>query len=141
MDAIAAVKAGVGEVVDGNSGFEGNIYETAVAFFFGEVVSSVSDDQSEIAGARLINAGKIDFIEDAMADGVPDATMWVQRCADAGFRAGSPARRDARPARSVAVVRVCQGEVTPRERARILPLKHKTVQGVSSVIHYFVTVL
>lgn len=66
-DAIASVKAGVGEVVDGNSGFEGNIFETAVAFFFGEVVSSVGDDQSEIARARLIDTGKIDFIEDAMA--------------------------------------------------------------------------
>jgi hypothetical protein len=38
-----------------------------VAFFFGELVSSVDDDQSKIARARLIDTGKIDFIEDAMA--------------------------------------------------------------------------
>src|SRR5258705_11793480 len=114
MDAIAAVKAGVGEVVDGNSGFEGNIFETAVAFFFGEVVSSVSDDQSEMAGARLIKAGKIEFIEDAMADGGPDAIMLVQRCADAGFRAVSPACAHPRPARRGAVLSVCHAEGTPR---------------------------
>jgi hypothetical protein len=49
-----------------DSRFEGKVLEGTVAFLFGEELATVGDNESEIAGAGLVHAGKIDLIKNAM---------------------------------------------------------------------------
>ena len=72
------------------------------ALFFGEIAGAVGDDQSQIAGAGLVHAWKVDFVQDAMAQSEPYPAVQVERGTYAAFGAGSPARRNARPARGKA---------------------------------------
>jgi hypothetical protein len=37
-----------------------------MAFLFGEELTTIGDNQAEVAGAGLVHAGKIDLIENAM---------------------------------------------------------------------------
>jgi hypothetical protein len=37
-----------------------------MAFLFGEELTTVGDNQSEVAGAGLVHPGKVDLIENAM---------------------------------------------------------------------------
>src|SRR5579871_2334488 len=67
--------------------------------FFGKVRSPVGDDQSQIARAGRIHAGKINFVDYAVAEREPDAAGGTECRAHARLRARSPARRNARPAR------------------------------------------
>ena len=70
--------------------------------FFGEKRSAIGDHEAKIAGAGLIDAGKIHFIDDAVTQSKPDFAMLVQGCANAGFGARSPARWNTGPARGKA---------------------------------------
>jgi len=48
-----------------------------VAFFFGEEVATVGDEEAEVAGAGLVDAGEIDLVQNAVADGEPDFAVLV----------------------------------------------------------------
>ena len=52
MNAVAAVDLGVDEFKGGDAGFEGCVLESAVAFFFGEEIAPVGDDESRGRGCR-----------------------------------------------------------------------------------------
>ena len=101
---VTAVKARIGELEDGNTRFERDVLKGAVALFFREVAAPIRDDQSQIASAGLIDARKVDLVQDSVAERVPDTAMRVESCANARLGAGCPARRNSRPARRVAVV-------------------------------------
>ena len=110
---VTAVKARIGELEDRDARFEGDILKGAVALFFREVAAPIRDDQSQIASAGLIDAREVDLVQDSVTERIPDTAMRVESCANARLGAGSPARRDSRPARRVAVVRVGQVSVIP----------------------------
>ena len=59
----------------------------------------VRDDETEIAGARVIDARVVDLVEDAVAQREPDATVATDGSADAAFRARRPACGEPGPAR------------------------------------------
>jgi hypothetical protein len=77
-----------------------------MALLFGEELMAVGDDQAEVAGAGLIHPGKINFIENAVTQGEPDAAVQVQRSAYSGFGARSPAGLDSGPARGITEIAV-----------------------------------
>jgi hypothetical protein len=54
-----------------------------VALFFGEEIAAVGDDESQVAGAGLVDAGKVDFVEDAVTQGEPDFAVLVEGRTDA----------------------------------------------------------
>jgi len=85
-----------------------------VALFLGEVAVAVSDNEAEIPSAGLIHTRKIDFVKNAVAQRVPDPAMRIERGADAGFGAGGPAWRNARPTGRETFVGVGQGSVVPK---------------------------
>ena len=114
VDAIVAVEARVGELEDWHAGLVGNILKRAVAFFLGKVAVAVGDNEAEIPSAGLIHAREINFVENAVAQGVPDPAVRIERGADAGFGAGGPAWRNARPTGREAFVGVGQGSVVPK---------------------------
>src|SRR5487761_26820 len=66
-----------------------------VALLFREIALAVRDDEAEIAGARVVYAGIVDLIEDAMAQGEPDAARGGGCGPDPAFRARGPARGNA----------------------------------------------
>ena len=65
-----------------------------VALFLVAKRFAVGDEILKIAGVRLINAGIVNLVDDAVADGEPKAATGVVGSADAFFRAGGPARLD-----------------------------------------------
>ena len=87
MDAIASVDVCVGQLKGGDPGFERSILEGAVAFFFGEKIAAISYDESEITGTSLIDARKIDFVENAVTHCEPDFAVLVKSRTRAGFGA------------------------------------------------------
>ena len=72
-----------------------------MAFLFGEKRTTVGDNESEVAGVRLIKPGKIDLIENAMTQREPKPALEAQRSAYAGLGARSPAGFDSGPARRI----------------------------------------
>src|SRR5487761_26004 len=77
-----------------------------VALLFREIALAVRDDEAEIAGARVVYAGIVDLIENAMAQGEPDAARDGGCGPDPAFRARRPARGNARMAgRRISAVR------------------------------------
>src|SRR5579871_837488 len=70
----------------------------AVALLLGEEARAVGHDQAEVANAGLVDAGIIDLIEDAVADGEPDAACVRQSRPDAALGARRPAGRNSWPA-------------------------------------------
>ena len=108
VDSVTPIEARVGELIDGNTGFDGSVFKTAVPFFFGEVAMAVGENQAKIARARLVDAREIHFVQNSVTVRVPDARMWIERCADAGLGARSPTRRNSWPSRRKAIIRVGQ---------------------------------
>src|SRR5207237_10912948 len=74
--------------------------ELVMPLFFLEEAVSVGYEQALVAGACLIHPGKINFIEDAVADCEPHPAVQVERCPHSRLGAGRPARLDSRPTRS-----------------------------------------
>src|SRR5258708_29176060 len=72
-----------------------------MALLFGEESATVSDNQSEVAGARLIHSREIDLIENAMTQREPKPALEAERSAYAGLGARSPAGFDSGPARRI----------------------------------------
>ena len=62
---------------------------------------AVGDNQSEVASAGLVDAGKINFIENAMTEREPNPAVQIECGADAGLGARSPARCDSGPSRRI----------------------------------------
>ena len=87
-----------------------------MAFLFGEELATVGDNESEIAGAGLVHAGKIDLIENAMTQREPKPALEAQRSAYAGFGARSPAGFDSGPTRRV--TKIIAQRVTAKQFAR-----------------------
>ena len=71
----------------------------AVTLHLGEEARAVGDDQAEVANAGLIDARVIDLVENAVADGEPDAARVGEGRADAALGARGPARLDPGPPR------------------------------------------
>ena len=61
--------------------------------------SPIGHDETEIAGAGVIDTGVVDFVEDAMAQREPDPALSADRGPDAAFRTRRPAGGYAGPAR------------------------------------------
>src|ERR1700722_4062794 len=80
--------------------------EGAVALFLGEEITAVGDNESQVAGAGLVDARKINFVENAVAQGEPDLAVVMERSSDAGLGAGGPGRRNPRPAGGVTYGRI-----------------------------------
>ncbi len=59
----------------------------AIAFLLGKEAASISNDQTEIAGASLVDLRVVDFVEDPMAEGEPDAAVRRQRGANSALGA------------------------------------------------------
>src|SRR5579859_2950839 len=97
VDTEAPADVGVGELEGGDAVFETVQNGRAIALFFGEEAVAVGDDEAEVAGAGLVDARIVDFVQDAVAEGEPDAADRGKRGADAGLGAGGPAWRNAWP--------------------------------------------
>ena len=106
MYAVAAAVAGVRQFIDWDAGLKWTILERAVTLLLGKEIATIGDDKTHIAGAGLIDPRKIDLIENAVAHRKPDLAVLVQGCANAGFRARSPAWRDAGPSGGIARRRI-----------------------------------
>ena len=72
--------------------FERLHHRGAVPLFFGEEAVVIDDDESEVADAGLVDPGIVDFVEDAVADGKPDAAGVGERRADSALGARGPSR-------------------------------------------------
>src|SRR5438477_7348443 len=111
VDAIASAVARVGQFEDGYAGLAGTAFEGAVALLFGKEITAVGDNESHVAGAGLVDPGKINFVENAMAQREPDFAVLVEGCAGTHFGARGPTRRNARPSRSIACGRIIHGDL------------------------------
>src|SRR5262249_13297856 len=87
----------------GNPGLNPHNLEPAITFFFGKETRGVRDDESHIPRTGYIHARKVNLIQDSVTNGEPHPAAAVQRCANPGFRARSPARRNSRPTGRVGV--------------------------------------
>ena len=72
-----------------------------MTLFFREERAAIGDNETEVARACLIDAGKVDFIQNSVAEGEPNPAVQIEGGADARFCARGPARFDSRPAWSV----------------------------------------
>src|SRR5438132_6205566 len=71
---------------------------TQVTFFLMAKRFSVTDEKLKVARVRLIDMWIINLIDDSVTEGEPETATRVIGCADAFFRARSPARLDSRRA-------------------------------------------
>src|SRR6185437_12272067 len=85
----------IGELESGHAILDRTHRAARMAFLFLEIIATIGNDEAEIARASIIDARVIDLIENAVAEGVPDAALRRQRCADRTLGAGCPARRNA----------------------------------------------
>ena len=90
-DLVAALMIGIGEANGRRIGV--NIFKRTleIALFFVDEGHAVGQQELHIAGLRTIDGGIVDFVQDAMRDGVPDAAGSRIRHANCVFSAGSPA--------------------------------------------------
>src|ERR1051325_1923631 len=77
-----------------------------VAPFFVAEGLAIGDQKLKIAGVRAIHVGIIQLVDDAVAEGEPDAAAGVVSGADAFLGAAGPTRFDPGRAEGVRVVRV-----------------------------------
>src|SRR5258708_21041491 len=104
FDSVPARHARIGELVGRRSRFDRKVAEGTMTFIFREEVSAVGDNQAEVAGAGLVNTGKISLIEDAMTESEPNPAVEIQRSAYASLGARGPAGFDSGPARRVSKI-------------------------------------
>ena len=67
------------------------VLKFTMALFFGKVAGTVGDYQPLVAGAGLVHSRVVNFVEDTVAERKPYPAVQVERGADAGFCARSPA--------------------------------------------------
>src|ERR1700722_18189008 len=63
-----------------------------IALLFVDKRLPVGEQEFHVPGLRAVDGGVVDFVQDAVGDGVPDAAGGGARHADTIFSAGSPAR-------------------------------------------------
>ncbi len=68
-------------------------------FFFGEEIPAVRNDQPQITGIGLVQAGIINFVDDTVREGKPDLALSVGACAYTALGTGCPTRLTTRRAR------------------------------------------
>jgi hypothetical protein len=66
LDPVPAVSRGVVNAIRGNAGRHLDGVGVRISLFFGEVDLAVGDNETEIAGARVIDARVVDLVEDPM---------------------------------------------------------------------------
>src|SRR5262249_46878867 len=98
-DAIAALGAGALDDKCGHAVSHGADFATRVALLLGEEALTVGDDEAEIPGAGLVDAGIIDLVEDAVADREPNPAPRFESRADAALGTRCPAGGNAGSAR------------------------------------------
>src|SRR5580692_12612787 len=101
FDPVPSLNLCIDQLEGRNTGRYRNIFERAVTFLFREVTSSVGDDQSHVAGTRLVHPRVINLVQNAVAGCEPHLAVLIQGCAHPTLRARCPARRNARPSRSI----------------------------------------
>lgn len=67
-----------------------------IAFFLGEKLRAVGDDQPHVADAGLINARVINLVKNAVAQREPDMALVAECRAHAGLGAGMPGQSGAK---------------------------------------------
>ncbi len=72
---VEAVTRRVGDGEGRNAWRVGTGFGQAVALFFGEITFRPRDNEDAIAGTGAVNAWIIDFVENAVAQGEPDARV------------------------------------------------------------------
>ena len=107
FDPVPSLQLRINQLVRGNPGRDWNVLKLAMTFLFGEVACAVGDDQSHVTRASLVHSRVINFVQDAVAGGEPNPAVLIQGRAHATLRAGSPARRNPRPTRSVSFLTHC----------------------------------
>ncbi len=133
FDPITALDAGIGQLVDRHPRLDRNVFKCTMALFLGKKLMAVSDNQAEVAGAGLIHAGKIDFVENAVTQGEPDAAVEVERGADSGLGTRSPARFDTGPARRITNFVTHRGWTSPSSSLpEVANLRWKFHQGAGN---------
>ena len=95
LDAPAPVTGGVEQVVGRHAMFEHADLMVGVALFFGEIAVRPGDEKAEIAGAGGVDAGIVDLVENAVAEGEPQPACRRARRAHAHLGARGPACRAA----------------------------------------------
>ena len=88
---------GAHQAESGNPVFDTFDDRLAVALDLGEESVPVGDDEPEVADASLVNTWIVDFVDDAVTDGEPDAAALAERCADTVLGARGPTRRNSGP--------------------------------------------
>ena len=67
LDPIPSLYFCIDQFVDRNSGFNRQILKSAMTLLLGKEARTIGNNQSLIASTGLIDAGEIDFIQDAVA--------------------------------------------------------------------------
>jgi hypothetical protein len=98
LDGVLPLLARVGQPVCRASGHGILDLVFGVALFLRKEILPVGDDQAQVADARLIHAGVVDLVQDAVANGEPHAAAVAQGGAHSTLGAGRPARWNTRPA-------------------------------------------
>ena len=62
FDPVPALHTGIGQFIGWHSRLDRQVAEGTMAFLFGEELTTVGDNQAEVAGAGLVDTGEIDFI-------------------------------------------------------------------------------
>src|SRR5207245_11754787 len=95
-DAITALHAIARDAITRHPLSERGYPRNRVSLLLREEILAVGNDETEVARVGLIEARKINFVDDAVRKSEPDAALRVDRGADAALGARRPARRNAR---------------------------------------------
>ena len=106
VDAIPSTVVGVDQFIGGYSCLDGVVLKGAVTLLLGEEIQAVGNNESHVASTGLVDAGKINFVEDSMTEREPDFAVLVERRTGARLGARSPSWRNAGPAGRAASGRV-----------------------------------
>ena len=120
MDPVASAVACVGEFKCRNPGLDRAVFKTAMTFLLGEEIAAVGHDETHVASASLIDAGKVDLVKDAVAYREPNLAVLVERRTDAAFGTRCPARRNAGPTWSITWSGISHTKPCPRDERHSL---------------------
>src|SRR6185437_4147472 len=78
FDPVSPLAASVDQLISRNACYGKRDFVLCVPLFLREEVLAVGDDQTKIAGARIIQARVVDLIENAVAESEPNPTRRVE---------------------------------------------------------------
>src|SRR6202008_1052253 len=105
-DPVEAGLAGVGQFESRDAGLDRVVLERTIPLLLREKVPPVGYDETHVASAGLVHPREINFIQNPVADREPHLAVLVEGGAYAGFGAGGPSWRNARPAGGIFFVRI-----------------------------------